>query len=225
MKNWRIPKLHRGTARLGSEKDSFEIVMPTTTYQVEDYSHQELADTTIESGRDEILRDIEFFAKRQVSPVAQIMPPGETFGTMPGLAGLVRCGNYSATSSETTLLSGHRYGICGCRAALTRPGGGPNGGDNFGDPAHLEGFRVLLNAYDREAKLNAYGRQDTMHKLDVAGQASAGTAVSGSAAPGPATGDLSAYHHLRPGENRQYCFALSHGSGPGYAEPAVLARQ
>lgn len=41
------------------------------------------------------------------------------------------------------------------------------GGDNFGDPAYLEGFRVLLNAYDREAKLNAYGRQDTMHKLQM----------------------------------------------------------
>ena len=62
-----------------AKKDSFEIVMPTTTYQVEDYSHQELADTTIESGRDEILRDIEFLQKAGVT-VAQVMPPRvETF--------------------------------------------------------------------------------------------------------------------------------------------------
>ena len=41
------------------------------------------------------------------------------------------------------------------------------GSDDFGDPAYLDGFRVLLNAYDCESKLNAYGRQDTLHKLQM----------------------------------------------------------
>jgi hypothetical protein len=30
--------------------------------------------------------------------------------------------------------------------------------DDFGDPAYLEGLRVLLDAYDTEARFNAYGR-------------------------------------------------------------------
>ena len=33
------------------------------------------------------------------------------------------------------------------------------GSDNFGHPAYLEGLRVLLHAYDREARLNETGRQ------------------------------------------------------------------
>jgi hypothetical protein len=33
------------------------------------------------------------------------------------------------------------------------------GGDDFGDPSYLEGLRVLLEAYDREARLSAVGRQ------------------------------------------------------------------
>ncbi len=39
------------------------------------------------------------------------------------------------------------------------------GSDYFGDPAYLEGFRVLLDAYDNESKLNDFGRQNTMEKL------------------------------------------------------------
>ncbi len=61
------------------KKDNFEIVMPTTEYQVEDYSHREIADTNIESGRDEIMREIEYLQKAGVT-VAQVMPPKvETF--------------------------------------------------------------------------------------------------------------------------------------------------
>lgn len=61
------------------KKDNFEIVMPTTEYQVEDYSHRETADTNIESGRDEIMREIEYLQKAGVT-VAQVMPPKvETF--------------------------------------------------------------------------------------------------------------------------------------------------
>lgn len=41
------------------------------------------------------------------------------------------------------------------------------GCDNFGDPTYLEGFRVLLDAYDNESKLNAYGQQDTLQKLQA----------------------------------------------------------
>ena len=54
------------------------------------------------------------------------------------------------------------------------------GSDYFGDPAYLEGFRVLLDAYDNESKLNAFGRQNTMEKLQMLlAQAPAGGAVSG----------------------------------------------
>jgi alkanesulfonate monooxygenase SsuD/methylene tetrahydromethanopterin reductase-like flavin-dependent oxidoreductase (luciferase family) len=56
------------------KKDSFEIVMPTTSYQVEDYSHRETADTNIASGRDEIMRDLELLQKAGTT-VAQVMPP------------------------------------------------------------------------------------------------------------------------------------------------------
>ncbi|RLQ21106.1 TIGR03619 family F420-dependent LLM class oxidoreductase [Seongchinamella sediminis] len=56
------------------KKDRFEIVMPTTEYQVEDYSHKETADTRIESGRDEIMRDLELLQKAGAT-VAQVMPP------------------------------------------------------------------------------------------------------------------------------------------------------
>lgn len=39
------------------------------------------------------------------------------------------------------------------------------GSDDFGDPVYLKGFRVLLEAYDNESKLNDFGRQNTMEKL------------------------------------------------------------
>ena len=32
------------------------------------------------------------------------------------------------------------------------------GSDDFGDPSYLEGLRILLKAYDTEAKLNDFGR-------------------------------------------------------------------
>lgn len=41
------------------------------------------------------------------------------------------------------------------------------GSDNFGDPAYLEGFRILLKAYDKESRLNDYGRADTLQKLQM----------------------------------------------------------
>ncbi len=56
------------------KKDSFEIVVPTTSYQVEDYSHRETGDTSIASGRDEIMRELEFLQKAGAT-VAQVMPP------------------------------------------------------------------------------------------------------------------------------------------------------
>lgn len=37
------------------------------------------------------------------------------------------------------------------------------GADDFGDPAYLEGLRVLLCAYDREARFNPYGRQASFY--------------------------------------------------------------
>lgn len=52
----------------------FEVVMPTTAYNVEDYSHQEMGQTKIASERDEILRDIELL-KNAGATVAQVMPP------------------------------------------------------------------------------------------------------------------------------------------------------
>lgn len=61
------------------KEDNFEIVMPTTEYQVEDYSHAETLDTQIAGGRDTILKDIESLAKAGIT-TAQIMPPRlETF--------------------------------------------------------------------------------------------------------------------------------------------------
>jgi hypothetical protein len=41
------------------------------------------------------------------------------------------------------------------------------GSDNFGDPVYLDGFRVLLKAYDNESSLNAYGTQNTRDKLQL----------------------------------------------------------
>jgi len=39
------------------------------------------------------------------------------------------------------------------------------GYDDFGDPFYLEGLRVLLRAYDREAKLNAFGREAALQNI------------------------------------------------------------
>lgn len=56
------------------KKDHFEIVVTTTSYQVEDYSHRELSETHIESDRDSIMRDIENLQQAGAT-VAQVMPP------------------------------------------------------------------------------------------------------------------------------------------------------
>ncbi len=61
------------------KKDNFEILVPTTQYQVEDYSHRETADTRIDSGRDDVMREIERLQKAGAT-TAQVMPPKvETF--------------------------------------------------------------------------------------------------------------------------------------------------
>jgi probable F420-dependent oxidoreductase len=59
--------------------DTFEIVMPTTAYQVEDYSHAEYGETEIAGDRDSIMRDIEAL-QASGATVGQVMPPRvETF--------------------------------------------------------------------------------------------------------------------------------------------------
>jgi len=61
------------------KQEQFEIVMPTTSYQVEDYSHRELADTRIDADREHIMREVELLQKAGAT-VAQVMPPRvETF--------------------------------------------------------------------------------------------------------------------------------------------------
>jgi len=57
-----------------AKEDTFEIIMPTTEYKVEDYSHAETARTNIVGNRDAILRDIETLSKAGMTG-AQIMPP------------------------------------------------------------------------------------------------------------------------------------------------------
>ncbi len=37
------------------------------------------------------------------------------------------------------------------------------GCDDFGDPGYLEGLRVLLDGYDREARFNAHGQMMARH--------------------------------------------------------------
>lgn len=52
----------------------FEIMMPATTYNVEDYSHKETGKTDIHMDRDEILQDIEALTKAGAT-AAQVMTP------------------------------------------------------------------------------------------------------------------------------------------------------
>ena len=62
------------------KRDRFEIVMPTTSYQVEDFTHKEKKETSIDADRDAILREIDWLGSHGVT-VAQVMPPRvETFG-------------------------------------------------------------------------------------------------------------------------------------------------
>lgn len=56
------------------KKDRFEIVMPTTEYKVEDYSHAEKGETEIVMDRDRILFELEELQKAGAT-VAQVMTP------------------------------------------------------------------------------------------------------------------------------------------------------
>ncbi len=57
------------------EKEAdFEIIMPATTFNIEDYSHKETGKTDIHMDRDEILQDIEALAKAGAT-AAQVMTP------------------------------------------------------------------------------------------------------------------------------------------------------
>jgi probable F420-dependent oxidoreductase len=54
--------------------DRFEIVMPTTEYKVEDFSHAEMGHTVIEMDRDKILFELEALQQAGTT-VAQVMTP------------------------------------------------------------------------------------------------------------------------------------------------------
>ena len=57
----------------------FEILVTTTAYNVEDYSHAEGGETLIAADRDSVLREIEALQKAGATSV-QVMPPKvETF--------------------------------------------------------------------------------------------------------------------------------------------------
>ena len=69
----------RSQPGFAEKEDTFEIIMPTTAYQIEDYSHAETGETKIEGDRDAVLRDIETLQKAGMTG-AQVMPPQlETF--------------------------------------------------------------------------------------------------------------------------------------------------
>lgn len=59
--------------------DRFEILVTTTAYKVEDYSHAEKGETEVSADRDSVLREIEALQKAGATSV-QVMPPKlETF--------------------------------------------------------------------------------------------------------------------------------------------------
>lgn len=59
--------------------DRFEILVTTTAYKVEDYSHAEKGETEVSADRDSVLREIEALRKAGATSV-QVMPPKlETF--------------------------------------------------------------------------------------------------------------------------------------------------
>lgn len=59
--------------------DRFEILVTTTAYKVEDYSHAEQGETQVSADRDSVLREIEALQKAGATSV-QVMPPKlETF--------------------------------------------------------------------------------------------------------------------------------------------------
>lgn len=57
-----------------AKADRFEILVTTTAYKVEDYSHAESSETQISSDRDSVLREIEALQKAGATSV-QVMPP------------------------------------------------------------------------------------------------------------------------------------------------------
>ncbi len=57
-----------------AKADRFEILVPTTPYQVEDYSHQERGETRVSADRDSVLREIESLRRAGATSV-QVMPP------------------------------------------------------------------------------------------------------------------------------------------------------
>jgi alkanesulfonate monooxygenase SsuD/methylene tetrahydromethanopterin reductase-like flavin-dependent oxidoreductase (luciferase family) len=57
-----------------AKADRFEILVTTTAYQVEDYSHAESGTTQIAGDRDSVLREIESLRKAGATSV-QVMPP------------------------------------------------------------------------------------------------------------------------------------------------------
>lgn len=57
-----------------AKADRFEILMPLSALQVEDYSHQELGETQLLSGRDEILKEVEVQRQAGVT-ISHIVPP------------------------------------------------------------------------------------------------------------------------------------------------------
>lgn len=60
--------------------DRFEILVTTTAYKVEDYSHSEKGETHVAADRDSVLREIEALQKAGATSV-QVMPPKlSTFG-------------------------------------------------------------------------------------------------------------------------------------------------
>lgn len=55
-------------------KEEFEVVMPLATYEIEDYSHEQKAETHLHAGRQEILDEVAAHAKAGVT-VTQVVPP------------------------------------------------------------------------------------------------------------------------------------------------------
>ncbi|MBW2274316.1 MAG: sulfotransferase [Deltaproteobacteria bacterium] len=58
-----------------------------------------------------------------------------------------------------------RAGFAESEAAFHEAASAAVGHDDFGDPSYLEALRVLLCAYDEEARFNDYGREASRHKV------------------------------------------------------------
>lgn len=64
----------RDQPEFGARARGFEVVMPLATYQIEDYSHREVAQTHLHSGRQEIVDEIGLLREAGTT-VTQIVPP------------------------------------------------------------------------------------------------------------------------------------------------------